>query len=97
MFIGLIVNLCSIAVFSTLLLALSWKLTLLVILGVAAVSLSLRAITFGARRLGQEGVEANALQSQQMIEALDGLREIQFFSLRAHREKLFVTLSERIR
>ena len=97
LFIGLIVNLCSILVFSALLVALSWKLTLLVVLGVAAVSLSLRAVTLGARRLGQEGVEANAVQSQQMIEALDGLREIQFFSLKTHREKLFVTLSERIR
>jgi len=97
LFIGLIVNLCSILVFSALLVALSWKLTLLVVLGVAAVSLSLRAVTLGARRLGQEGVEANAVQSQQMIEALDGLREIQFFSLRTHREGLFVTLSERIR
>lgn len=96
LFIGLIVNLCSILVFSALLVALSWKLTLIVVLGVAAVSLSLRAITLGARRLGQEGVEANAVQSQQMVEALDGLREIQLFSLRAHREKLFVTLSERI-
>jgi ABC-type multidrug transport system fused ATPase/permease subunit len=32
-----------------------------------------------------------------MIETLDGLREIQLFSLKAYREKLFVTLSEKVR
>jgi ATP-binding cassette, subfamily B, bacterial MsbA len=97
LFIGLVINLCSILVFSALLMALSWKLTLLVALGVALVSLLLRYVTTGARRLGQEGVAANAVQSQHMIEALDGLREIQMFSLKAHRERLFVAASEKVR
>ena len=97
LFIGLIINLCSILVFSALLVALSWKLTLFVVLGVAAVSLLLRSVTLGARRLGEEGLQANAVQSQHMIEALDGLREIQLFSLKSHREKLFVTVSEKVR
>jgi ABC-type multidrug transport system fused ATPase/permease subunit len=76
---------------------LSWKLTVLVAAGVALVSLLLRSVTFKARRLGQHGVEANAIQSQHMIETLDGLREIQMFSLRAHREKLFAAVSETVR
>ena len=97
LFIGLIINLCSILVFSALLVALSWKLTLFVVLGVSAVSLLLRSVTLGARRLGEEGLEANAVQSQHMVEALDGLREIQLFSLKSHREKLFVTVSEKVR
>jgi subfamily B ATP-binding cassette protein MsbA len=97
LFIGLVINLCSILVFSALLMALSWKLTLLVALGVALVSLLLRYVTTGARRLGQEGVAANAVQSQHMIEALDGLREIQMFSLKDHRERLFVAASEKVR
>jgi len=97
LFIGLVINLCSVLVFSALLVALSWKLTVLVALGVAVVSLLLRYVTAGARRLGKEGVEANAVQSQHMIEALDGLREIQMFSLKAHREKVFAAASERVR
>ena len=97
LFIGLIVNLCSILVFSALLVALSWKLTLFVVVGVTAVSLLLRSITLGARRLGEHGLEANAVQSQHMIEALEGLREIQLFSLRSHRENLFTNASEKVR
>jgi subfamily B ATP-binding cassette protein MsbA len=95
--IGMVINLCSILVFSALLITLSWKLTILVAAGVAVVSLVLRSVTFQARRLGQQGVEANAVQSQHMVETLDGIREIQMFSLRAYRERLFASASETVR
>jgi subfamily B ATP-binding cassette protein MsbA len=96
LFIGLVVNLCSILVFSALLFALSWKLTLLVAVSVAVISILLRYVTLGARRLGKEGSEANAVLSEHMIEAMDGLREIQMFSLKQHREKAFRAASEKV-
>jgi subfamily B ATP-binding cassette protein MsbA len=97
LFIGLVIHLCSILVFAILLVALSWRLTLLVALGVAAVSLLLLSVTVGASRLSAEGLTANGMQSQHMIETLDGLREIQLFGLQAYRAKLFVRLSEKVR
>ncbi|MBI1789610.1 MAG: ABC transporter ATP-binding protein [Acidobacteria bacterium] len=97
LFVNLVINLCSIAVFFALLVALSWRLTLLVVLGVALVSLLLRTVSAGARGLGRQGVEANAAMSEQMLDGLEGIQVIQMFGLQAHRQKLFDTVSEKLR
>lgn len=94
--IGLVVNLCSILVFSMLLVWLSWKLTIVVAAGVLAISLALQAISRSARGLGQQGVAANAVLSQHMLDGLEGVREIQMFNLRDHRQKLFDAISEQV-
>ncbi|HEV8145514.1 MAG TPA: ABC transporter ATP-binding protein [Bryobacteraceae bacterium] len=95
--LGLVINVCSIAVFTLLLVALSWKLTLLVVLGVAIVSVIIQIVTRAARRLGKEGVDANTTLSDHMLDALEGVREIQMFGLRRHRQALFDGLSDRVR
>jgi len=97
LFVSLIVNLCSILVFSSLLVALSWRLTLLVLLGVGVIVVLLRGITLGARSLGRQGVDANALMSEHMLDALDGVKVIQMFGLKAHRQKLFDGISAKVR
>ena len=97
LFIGLVINACSILVFTTLLIALSWKLTLLVGLGVAVVTLALQAVTSRARNWGREALHANTTLSEHMLDALDGLREVQIFGLRKHRASLFEDLSGRVR
>ena len=95
--LGLVINVCSIAVFTLLLVALSWRLTLLVVLGVAIVSAIIQIVTRAARRLGKEGVDANTTLSDHMLDALEGVREIQMFGLRGHRQALFDALSDRVR
>lgn len=95
--ISLVINLCSICVFSLMLLALSWRLTFLVLAAVVIVSLLLRLITAAARRLGREGVEANSELSEQMLDGLEGLREIQMLGLKSHRQALFEAASEKVR
>jgi ATP-binding cassette, subfamily B, bacterial MsbA len=97
LFIGLVINLCSILVFSVFLVALSWKLTIVVAVGVAGVSLLLQAITLRARRWGQESIDANAEMSEHMLDALEGVREVQMYSLKSHRQKLFDAISNRVR
>lgn len=97
LFIGLLINLCSILVFSALLVALSWKLTLLVLAAVVFVSLLLRLITRAARHLGHDGVRANTALSELMLDGLDGIREIQMLGLKNHRQQLFESASERVR
>jgi subfamily B ATP-binding cassette protein MsbA len=96
-FLGLVINLCSIAVFSLVLIALSWKLTVVFALGVAMVSLLLRLVTLRAERWGKEGVDANAHLSEHMLDALEGLREVQMFGLQSHRQVLFDAVSARVR
>jgi ABC-type multidrug transport system fused ATPase/permease subunit len=95
--IDLITGLCAILVFSTLLVALSWKLTAVVIVGVLFVSTLLRAVTARARHLGQDGVRANATLSTHMLDALEGLREIQLFGLKRRRQELFDSVSDCVR
>ena len=97
LFISLIVNLCSILVFSSLLVALSWRLTLLVALGVGVILVLLRVITLGARNLGRQGVDTNAIMSEHMLDALEGVKVIQMFGLKAYRQKLFDAISAKVR
>jgi ABC-type multidrug transport system fused ATPase/permease subunit len=95
--VSLSVNLCSIGVFSMMLLAISWQLTLVVIVGVALISTLLQMITLGARTLGRDGVEANAILSEQMLDGLHGIDVVQMFGLRELRQRLFDTVSDRVR
>jgi ATP-binding cassette, subfamily B, bacterial MsbA len=95
--VSLSVNLCSIGVFSILLLAISWQLTLVVIVGVALISMLLQMISLGARTLGREGVEANATLSEQMLDGLHGIEVVQMFGLRDLRQRLFDSVSDRVR
>jgi ABC-type multidrug transport system fused ATPase/permease subunit len=95
--VSLSVNLCSIGVFSMLLLAISWQLTLVVIVGVALISMLLQMISLGARTLGREGVEANATLSEQMLDGLHGIEVVQMFGLRDLRQRLFDSVSDRVR
>jgi subfamily B ATP-binding cassette protein MsbA len=95
--IGMAINLSAVLVFSVLLLALSWKLTTLVVVGVIAVSMLLQVVAHRARGLGQQGVEANAVMSGHMLDALDGNREIQMFGLQNHCRMLCDAVSEKVR
>jgi subfamily B ATP-binding cassette protein MsbA len=95
--IGLVINLCAVLVFSLLLLALAWKLTLLVVLGVTGVSLLIRAVSARARQWGEDAVRNNAVMSEHMLDALDGLREVRMYSLEKHRQTLFNFVSRRVR
>ena len=95
--VTLLVSLCSIGVFSTLLLLLSWRLALLVILGMTMVSLLLRMVSAGTRTLGRHGVEANAALSEQMLDGLHGIEVVQMFGLQTVRQRLFDAASEKVR
>lgn len=97
LFVGLVIHLCSVAVFSMLLLALSWKLTLLMACGVVVVSGAVQLVTAGARRLGQQAVKANTILSENMLDALHGIREIQMFDLYGIRQRLFDEASRRVK
>jgi subfamily B ATP-binding cassette protein MsbA len=97
LFVSLLVNLCSIAVFSSLLLAISWRLTLVVLLGVAVISMLLQVVSLGARTLGRQGVEANAALSEQMLDGLHGIDVVQMFGLRELRQRLFDAASDKVR
>jgi subfamily B ATP-binding cassette protein MsbA len=95
--VSLSVNACSIGVFSMMLLAISWQLTLVVAVGVAVISTLLQMLTLGARRLGRDGVETNAILSEQMLDGLHGIEVVQMFGLRELRQRLFDAVSDQVR
>ena len=95
--VNLVINTCSVLVFSMLLVALSPGLTVVVLIGVAIISLLLQAITLGARRLGRQGVEANATLSGHILDGLGGIAVIQMYGLEAYRSRLFDAISARVR
>ena len=81
LFSNVVISLCSLLVFGGLLLALSFRLTVVIVVGVVVVSTVIRLVTMRVTRLGQAGVDANAALSEHMLDALDGVKEIQTYGL----------------
>jgi subfamily B ATP-binding cassette protein MsbA len=94
---GLVVNVCSVLVFSVLLVMLSPGLSAIVVLGVSAILIALQGLTGGARKLGRQGVEMNAALTGQMLDGLGGIDVIQMFGLETYRRRIFEAVSEHVR
>ena len=60
-FIGLLVNICTISVFVILLLLISWQLTLLVAVCMILISIIIQLATRRVKKLGQQAVEVNSV------------------------------------
>jgi subfamily B ATP-binding cassette protein MsbA len=95
--LALLVHLCTIAVFVVLLLSISWRLTLVLLLGVAAVSGFVRWLAGGARAAGREAVEANARLGERMWETLAGMRTVRAFDAVDHERRRFGAASAAVR
>lgn len=78
-FFGLFTNLCMIAVFTTILLLISWELTLVVAALVAGVSGVMMLFNRRARAIGRESVSAAEDLSERAVELFDAMRMIRAF------------------
>jgi subfamily B ATP-binding cassette protein MsbA len=76
---GLFTNVCMIGAFTTVLLLISWKLTVIVIALVGAVSLLRRLLDTRTRKLSEQSVEAAADLSERAVELFDGMRMVRAF------------------
>ena len=94
---SLMINSCFILVYSILLVTLSWELSAIVLAGVIVISLLLRLVSMRAKHWGREGVIANASLSEKMLDAMEGIREIQTFRLQQHLRAKFEPVSRRVR
>ncbi len=95
--LGMLVRLCTVTVFVALLLSISWRLTLILLLGVAAVSEFVRWVAGGARAAGRDAVEANARLGERMWEALAGMRTVRAFDAVDHERRRFGAASDAVR
>lgn len=74
----------------------SIKLTLAAMVSVGVISLGLRFLSRSVVRWSEAAVKANAELSEALVDNLDGLREIQAFSLQSRRIALFAERSRKV-
>jgi ATP-binding cassette, subfamily B, bacterial MsbA len=94
--VDIIISICMITVYGTLLLLISWKLTLLVIMFMAMVSMVVRLLTRHVKTLSTDLTHANALFSKRMVQAIDGMKVVRAFGREGYEQKRFDTVSGRI-
>ncbi|MGH9674289.1 MAG: ABC transporter transmembrane domain-containing protein, partial [Bryobacteraceae bacterium] len=81
----------------SILLVLSWRLTVLVAAGVVVVSLLLRILSRRIHVLGEGSVRANATLGQRMWDSAAGIRVIQAFRLYRKKQEQFDLESDQVR
>jgi subfamily B ATP-binding cassette protein MsbA len=96
-FVKLIINGCTVVVFSILLLLISWQLTLLVGLIMVLISIIIQFLTRRVKVLGREAVESNATLAKRMHEGLVGIRDIWAFGRERFEQERFDRASKLVR
>ena len=91
------INLCTIAVFGALLLAISWQVTLVAAVGSVLLLLGLQRLSRSAARVGREAVAANQRLAAHMLTTLHGMRTIRAFGTEAAAKVRFAEASARVR
>jgi subfamily B ATP-binding cassette protein MsbA len=94
--VGLIITACMIGVYAALLLLISWRLTLLVMVFMAMVSVVIRVLTRHVKELGKDLTKANDMFSKRMVQAIDGMKVVRAFCRESYEQKRFDTVSGRI-
>jgi ABC-type multidrug transport system fused ATPase/permease subunit len=92
-FTRVVVNLCSIAVFLTVLFVLSWKITALALAGGLVVTLAVRLLSTPIRALGAEVKQINVSLAAQILVSLQGMRTIRAFGQEANQHARFRLVS----
>ncbi|HEY9803010.1 MAG TPA: ABC transporter ATP-binding protein [Leptolyngbyaceae cyanobacterium] len=96
-FVSLIINCCTISVFTILLLLLSWQLTVLVAILMALISITIQLVTRRVKYLGQQAVESNSALATRMWEGLAGMKVIRAFGREDYEQERFDKVSKNVR
>jgi subfamily B ATP-binding cassette protein MsbA len=88
-FTRLVINACSIAVFTLFLTLLSWKITLVAFIGSALISAATRLFTSRARELGAKVKKTHEYLGVQMLMTIQGMRTIRAYGQEAGHQELF--------
>jgi subfamily B ATP-binding cassette protein MsbA len=94
---GALLNACTVAVFTTLLLTISWRLTLVILVSVLVIFSAIWAWASPVRRAGEKAVNANAELGARMWDGVAGIRAIQAYSLQQMKLARFADASARVR
>lgn len=90
-------NIAAFVVFGAILLAISWQITLVAVVGSVGLFWGLHAFFGHVRRLGEVAREANRELAEQMVNTLQGMRTIRAYAQEAFRQRMFGEASARAR
>ncbi len=93
----IIISGCSILVFATFLLALSWQITLVALVGSLLISTGLRRLSEPARELGKRVKRVHQELGEHMLMTLEGLRTIRAYGLEEAHQRRFIRSSAEAR
>lgn len=94
---GSLLQFCTVLVFTGLLFAISWRLTLIVLVSVIVISSVIWVCTGPLKRAGERAVVVNAELGARMWDGVTGIRAIQAYSLQAMKQDGFAAASARVR
>jgi subfamily B ATP-binding cassette protein MsbA len=95
--VHLLVTASTVIVYVVLLLLMSWRLTVVVTVGILLVSVLIQRLSRGVRQLGEAMARSNSELAHRMIESLDGMRVIRAFGREAYEQERFDAVSSRLR
>lgn len=94
--LSLVTTICNIAVYVSILLLISWPLTLLVTILMVLISFVNQIMTGQVKKLGKTAVEVNSILAKRMWEGLAAMREIRAFGREKYEQKRLITASSRV-
>jgi ATP-binding cassette, subfamily B, bacterial MsbA len=89
----MMIEVCSITVYFTLLILISWKLTLLVSAIMVVISIIVRLLTRQTQSLGEKVTRRNTELTNRMVEGIDGMKVIRAFVRESYEQKRFAHTS----
>jgi ATP-binding cassette, subfamily B, bacterial MsbA len=94
---GSLIHACAVLVFTALLFLVSWKLSLVVIFSLLAITTLLRVTTRTVKSIGDEAVRVNAELGTRMWDGVAGIRTIHTLSLQSEKFWCFAQASDLVR
>ena len=97
LFVNLITSACTITVLATLLLLISWQLTLIISIALFLISQFIQFVTRRVKHLAQQAVDANSQLAVRMWEGLGGMKTIRSFGRESYEQERFDRASLQVR
>lgn len=94
--VGLITTVFTTLAYTTLLLLISWQLTLVIGVALACISLGVQRLTRRIKEIGQQAVQTNVMLGQRMYEGLTGMQTIRAFGRERYEQQLFDQASAQV-
>ncbi len=95
-FVGLVINLATVTIFTGILLLISWQLTLVVAVSLLLISCLVKVMTRRIEALSQESLRADETLSQRLVELFSGMRTIRAFNRQRYEQRRFTSASKNV-